>query len=194
MLAFDESSHRYTLDGKVIPSVTQIIGDVFPGWQADEWYMAKGSAMHHGCRLIDEGRLDWTSVAPEIVGRLRAWERFRADYPAQVIAAELPLAHPLYRFAGTLDRVFLDKSSKLIIADIKSTIVPQVKVQLAAYKLLRDDCYKQSIPITSGAAVELRDNGTYSAMWLTRKELELSARTFLAALTVYNWKKKENQS
>ncbi len=191
-LTFDQESHRYAVDGRAIPSVTQVINSILPGWKADEWHMQKGTAMHYGCRLMDEGRLDWSSVAPEIMGRLRAWEKFRAEYPPKVLASEAPLAHPTFRFAGTLDRVFVSSGAALALCDIKSTIAPQVKVQLGAYKLLWDECSNDSRTITEGVAVELSDDGTYRTLWIDRKELERCGRVFLACLTIQGFKTKEN--
>jgi hypothetical protein len=191
-LAFDAESHIYTLGKQKVPSVTQVINSILPGWQADEWYMQKGTAMHHGCRLMDEGRLDRTSVSFEIAGRLDAWEKFRAECPGKILAAEHPMAHPLFRFAGTLDRVFVVNDAVTLV-DIKSSISPQAKVQLGAYKTLWDTCSSGHI-ITKGVAVELSDDGSYRTLWLDRKELELCARTFLACLTIYNFKQKERLS
>lgn len=187
-LQFDEASHHYTLNGRVIPSVTQVINSVVPGWQADEWYMQRGTAMHHGCRLMDEGLLDWSSVAPEIEGRLRAWEKFRAEFPARVLYSERKFSHPTYGFAGTIDRFF----EGAIIADIKSTICPQVKLQLGGYSLLLNSISTRSSKnMCAGVAVELRDDASYRTEWFTAKQVEEGSRIFLACLTVHNFKAKE---
>lgn len=185
-----DAEHRYRIGDVEIPSVTQVIGSVLPGWQADEWYMQRGSAMHHGCRLMDEGRLDWSSVAPEIEGRLRAWKAFRDSFAAEVLVSERPVHHKIFRFAGTLDRIFVDAHGHLIIADIKSTICPQVEVQLGAYKRAFDDSGADLRAIGRGVAVELSDNGTYRTQWFTNKELTYSGQIFLACLSIYGFKRK----
>lgn len=187
-LQFDPETHVYTLNGAVIPSVTQVISSILPGWQASEWHMQRGTAMHHGCRLMDEGRLDWSTVAPEIEGRLRAWEKFRAEGSAVVVACEKALYHPLYRFAGTLDRI-LSRNNEIAVADIKSTIAPQVKIQLGFYSLLWTANTKEKL--THAVAVELSDEGSYRTLWLDSPELRLAERTALAALTIFNFKAQE---
>lgn len=188
---FDAEKHQYTLGGRVLPSVTQIINSILPGWQADEWYMQRGTATHYGCQLLDAGQLDWESVAPEIVGRLRAWDKFRAEHKSEVIESELLMAHPIYGFAGTLDRVLVNASGIITLIDIKQSISPQVKLQLGAYKILYDECGTDDQAITEAAAVALSDDAKYTTLWMTRRELERAGRVFLGALSVHGFKMKE---
>src|SRR4051812_37520347 len=99
-LTFDAESHTYRLNGRVIPSVTTIINAILPGWQADEYYLQRGRAIHWGCALLDKNDLDWATVAPEIAPRVRAWQAFRTSYPARIEAIELSMAHATFRYAG----------------------------------------------------------------------------------------------
>lgn len=186
-----DSDHRYRIGGVEIPSVTQVINSVLPGWKADEYFLTRGSAMHAGCELMDAGTLDWSSVAPEIEGRLRAWQKFREEYPATVAACEVPLSHQLYRFAGTLDRVFVEPYAH-VIGDIKSSIAPQVVIQLGAYSLLWEA--RGNAKISRGVAIELTDAGTYRTKWFTRRELEHGGRIFLACLSIHSFKLREKIS
>lgn len=190
-LQFDEESHVYKLGDRILPSVTQVINSILPGWQADEWYLQRGTATHYGCQLLDEDRLDWRTVAPEISGRLRAWESFRADFKGKVIESELAIAHPVFGFAGRLDRVIVNGTGELIICDIKASISKQVKLQLSAYKNLYEQSHNGSGRISKGVAVGLSDDGKYTTLWMDKKELEFGVRTFLSALTVYNFKIRE---
>lgn len=194
MLEFNAETHEYRIDGRLVPSVTQVINAVLPGWQAGEWYMRRGTALHHGCRFLDEGRLDWSSVSPEIEPRIKAWAKFRDEFPAEVLACELPLGHVI-GFAGTLDRVLRQaEASDGIICDIKSTITPQVRLQLAAYRLLwagqtatGATWANGHVKINRGVAVELRDDGTYSTLWMNADELSRCEQVFLACLSVYGF-------
>lgn len=179
-----DAEHRYKIGDVALVSVTQVISDILPGWQADPWYMERGTAMHHACALLDAGTLDWSTVAPEIEGRVRAWEKFRKDYPAKMIACEMRLHHPIYNYAGTLDRILVEADA-VVVADIKSTIAPQVQIQLGAYSLLWTGA-----AIHRGAAIELHDDATYKCQWFTKKETEHGGRIFLAALTLHNFKRK----
>ena len=185
-LTFDEATHAYRLNGSPVPSVTQVIGSVLPGWQAGDWYLQRGRALHHGCRLLDEGTLDWASVSPEILNRVRAWQTFRLEWlDVEVIASELPMASATHRYAGTVDRVFGTITGDAII-DLKSTIEPQVRCQLSAYAALWEE--RTGRVVNSAAAVELRDDGTYRTLWMNKFQLRLARQTFLACLTVHNFK------
>jgi hypothetical protein len=186
-----DADHVYRFNGVQVPSVTQVINSIMPGWQADEWYLQRGTAMHHGCRLHDDGKLDWSSVAPEIAGRVRAWQKFRSQFPAKVVACEQSLCHPVFMFAGTLDRALLADGA-LVICDLKSSIAPQVKVQLGAYRLLWEHHAGVVTRNTKGLAVELSDDGSYRTLWVDRGELDRCGRTFLSALTVFNFKQRES--
>jgi hypothetical protein len=188
-LAFDHETHTYKIDGAVVPSVTQVIGAVMPGWCASGWHMGRGAAVHHGCRLLDQGRLDWSSVDPEIEPRIKAWQQFRKDSPMDIEMNETPMSSLAYRYAGTVDRVFTRNVGPLVL-DLKSTVEPQVIPQLGAYSLLYTERTKKAA--TGAAAVELRDDGTYSAFWLTKFELHRAAQTFLGCLTVYNFMQAHN--
>lgn len=183
-LTFDAEAHAYKLDGSPLPSVTQVIRAVLPGWQASEWYLQRGRALHHGCRLLDEGRLNWNTVSPEIEPRITAWLHFRADWKATPILAEKPMAHSLYRYAGTPDRVF-DRDDRLTVCDLKSSIEPQVKLQLGAYSLLW--AHQSQRKISQAVAVQLNDDGTYRTLWLNAAELRKAELAFLATLTVYGF-------
>lgn len=190
-LIFDPLSHTYTLDGRRVPSVTEIVNSALPGWKADEFYLQKGRAMHLACQYLSEKRLDWDSVDPEIEPRVRAWEKFLKDSGAVVLETEKAFAHEKYLFAGTRDcklQVVLPHARSLdekidVTCDMKSTICPQAKVQVAGYCILD--------PTIQAVIVELRQNGTYRCEWLTQHELARHKMTFLAALTLWGFKQKE---
>lgn len=190
-LTFDPEKHEYRQAGRVLPSVTQILRATLPAWQASEWYLQRGRALHHACRLLDEGRLDRSSVAPEIGPRVRAWERFVADSGCMVLAEniERKMASAKYGFAGTCDRVILFRNV-LYVLDLKSTLAAQVAVQLGGYKLL----LRESTEVTClrAVAVELRDTGEYKAKWIDYPELRLAEQTFLSCLTVFNFMQANN--
>ncbi len=183
-LDFDDAAHAYRINGLPAPSVTQVIRDVLPGWAADDWYLQRGRALHHGCRLLDEGRLDWSSVSTEIISRVLAWQRFRAEFPADLVQCETPMGHPLYRYAGTPDRLLMNGVP--IVADLKSSVSPQVRVQLGGYSLL---FRAHGRAPQKGVAVELRDDGSYRTLWMDKHELAQAERVFLACLSVHSFKR-----
>lgn len=186
-LQFDERLHRYTFRGKVLPGVTQIIGSVLPydfGPGVGEWHMQRGTATHKACELLDQGVLDWSSVDPEIEPRVRAWQKFRKDFSGgKVIANEKRLAHEKLMYCGTIDRV-IDRAGEFVI-DIKNSIAPQFRLQLAAYSLLWTANGGKVLNLA--AAVELKESGGYSCHWMTKQELRRAEQQWLAVLTVYNF-------
>lgn len=183
-LTFDGASHRYKLDGRPVPSVTEVISSLLPGWQADPWYLNRGACLHHGCALHDKSVLDWSSVSPEIAGRVRAWQRFRDEFPAETLMIETPLASRRYLFAGTPDRLF-QRDGYLFVCDLKSSLESQVDLQLGAYSLLVEE--ETRIKPKKAVAVELRDDETYRCRWLDQHQLRRAEQVFLACLSVVGW-------
>lgn len=183
-LDFDPRTHTYRLAGQRLPSVTQIIDAILPLWKVDDWYLQRGIAVHHGARLLDAGVLDWSSVDAEIEPRIRAWQKFRQDFPAEIIAMEKPLAHAKLRYAGTMDRLLL-RDGRYVLADLKNTISQQVRLQLAGYSLLWT--VNGGGIVQAAVAVELDESGTYSCLWLNKHELRRAEQQWLALLTVYNF-------
>ena len=189
-LEFDESEHRYSLDGVVLPSVTTVINAILPQWQADQWAMDRGTATHHGCRLLDEGRLDWSSVDPEIEPRIRAWQKFRREFPSEVIANEQRVFSAQHRFAGAVDRILEFKGGDVCVCDLKNSVSPQVVLQLAAYSLAWTIGGGRK-PIRA-VAVELLETAEYRCHWFSKHELRRAEQQFLAVLTVFNFAREHN--
>lgn len=162
--AFDPRLHRYTIDGKEVPSVSsilRILTDAVYGPIPKETLAAAaelGTAVHACTEYLDEGELDRTSIAEEWAPYLAAYESWKRDMSPQIEAIELRLGCP--RFSGTLDRIVTLGGEPWII-DLKTTseIHPHVGVQLAAYEALASALnggirYRR-------AALQLRSDGTY---------------------------------
>jgi hypothetical protein len=87
------------------------------------------------------------------------------------------LVHPIYQFAGTIDRDGID---------IK-TGVPCAwhEIQAAAYTALYGE-----IPVTPHwTGVYLHEDGTYTTKTWKSRDLFTSFKIFTAALAVVNWKR-----
>jgi hypothetical protein len=63
----------------VLSRVTQILAAFLPFPWSDEDAMARGSAIHKACALLDTGDLYWPSVNPEIVPYLHGWEQCKEE-------------------------------------------------------------------------------------------------------------------
>lgn len=185
-LVFDEANHTYTIGGVRLPSVTQVLRSVFPAFQADEYYLQRGRALHHATVLLDQGLLDWSTVDEAILGRTKAWEKFRRDFKAEIVSMEKPLASERYRFAGCHDRLMF-ANRIYIMADLKSSVEPIVIPQLGAYSILNTE--NGGSQCKQAVAIELRENETYSCKWLSASELKRAEQVFIAALTCYGFMK-----
>ena len=181
-LQFDEAEHAYYLNGRRLPSVTQIIGGVIPReFHASEWHLNRGSMLHEAIHLHLQGVLDPESVDPLIQPRLDAATKFIKECNVTVIECEKRVASAWLGYAGTADCI-AQIGKDVCLVDWKSTIEPQADLQLGGYALLLKD-HK----INKAVAVELRDNGSYSCRWLNQKQLKLASQTFLAVLTISCW-------
>lgn len=138
-LVFYEDGHRYNLDGRAVPSVTDVIrdnrlGGDFSHVAPDVLDRARqlGSAVHVALHYHDEGTLDEATVDPAVAPFLTAWRRFRAERQVAVVEMERRFADSMRRFAGTLDRILV-VDGRRVVADIKTGAVDGADYQTAAY-------------------------------------------------------------
>lgn len=190
---FDEATHTYTLDGKRIPSVTQIIGTIDPVVETPEVIEAgiRGTICHDACEYHDRGELDESAVDPSYLGHVHGWQKFRAECPFEIHEIELAFAHAKHQYAGRIDRVVgLGKYGlQRSILDIKTGAERAVhRLQLAAYK----EGYEHMTgnKIKQSGCVYLRENGTYSVKWHNDPN---DLYDFLAMLRVARWKERNNK-
>lgn len=176
----DPSTHVYTVDGSIYPSVTQILQD--QGFIDATWFTEyareRGKLVHRITHWHDTGELDPGSVDPALEGYLEGWRRFirESGFDPQII--ERPLASHTYRFAGTPDRIGV-LNGELAILDIKSGAVQAwTGLQLAGYEVL----YGQR---TARAGVQLTEDGKYKLISFTDRS---DRAIFLAALSCWWWK------
>lgn len=189
-LTFDEDQHEYRLGDRRLPSVTQVIRASVKGWQAGDFYLQRGSAVHKAVALAIEDRLDWSTVDERIVGRTRAILKFLEDTQLVPVVVEHRLASQRYQFAGCLDYVGCAPiiETDYMILDWKGSLTPESFLQLGGYQILWSENRKE--PITRAALIQCRDDATYKCAWLTRRELKDAANTFLSFLTVHGWREK----
>lgn len=189
-LVFDEASHRYTLDGKPLPSVTKIIHSVLnPNAAFAPGSAERGKAVHLACQLHDEDDLDETSLSPKIAGYLEGWKAFLAEFGCVVHKIEMPVYSTVYLYAGTLDRIvsFPDNDKTgLAVLDIKSGVVtPETGLQTAAYALAYHEM--TGILPTKRMAIHLKEDGGYRAQAYDNRE---DYNDFLSCLRVFRWRQR----
>lgn len=189
-LEFDPEGHVYRHEGKVVPSVTQVIGSLYDFRYVDPATLAAaaefGTAVHRLCELFDLDNLDMDSVSPALLPYLDAWRRFLAETRATVLEVEKRYCHSNMGYAGTIDRL-LSIGRRPVLADIKavSRLNPAVGIQLAGYQgLLAANTGHVQV---DRAAVQLCGDGTYRFM-MYRDPMDWPV--FVSLLTLNTWRKK----
>ncbi len=183
-LAFDAASHRYTLDGVVLPSVTQVIRDagLMPAYYSEdaEWYADRGSAVHEATALYDRGILDDASLDQEIVGYVESYRAFRRDSEKdlRIVDIEVPLASLGMFLAGTPDRLILWRGRGTVLEIKTGSAEPWHRLQVAGYMALAESI--------EGLVVYLDGEGG----WKFGRSIDRADRiAFASVLAIQNWKR-----
>lgn len=142
MLTFDESTHTYTINGVVVPSVTEVCRFLSYDQKSDRPWLAKaaadrGTRIHAACTLIDYG--EEPEETPEIAGYLKAYRRFLKDYRPEWVGIEYITGNAALGLAGTVDRYGTLYDGRLCILDIKSGAqlhLAPLRAQLTGYQQL----------------------------------------------------------
>ena len=186
-LTFAPDTHEYRLGTTPLVSVTTFLRALGVVTVADapearlSFARDRGTAVHLCVQFQSEGRLDPTSVAPELAGYLFAFDQFccahHGDYVPERV--EMPLCDPILGFAGTPDTAGPLQGIASVI-DVK-TCPPQPGhfVQLAAYRhLLNANGY----PVSRRFLLQLKADGTFG---LHEGRDRLDDAEFRAALLLY---------
>jgi hypothetical protein len=171
---FDAATHSYYIDGRKVPSVTQVLNDLIPGFKAGEWYLNRGQAVHACAALIAQG-VEFEHD-PAIDGQVRAVRRFFAEVKPTVIAVERQVYSARYQYAGTLD-LLATIGGKVMVVDYKASESAALPYQLAAYSIAE-------ITDRHGCGVIINEDGSYKMTKVY--DLRLYQQGFLALLTAYN--------
>jgi hypothetical protein len=187
MLTRDDA-HVYRYDGRIVPSVTQVLRDAglidFSGVPADVLEAARwrGTLVHKATEFYDRGVLDEADLDERLVGYVQAWKRFRSDTGFVPATIEQFVYHPAYGYAGQLDRDGFMKG-KAILLDVKTGIAhPAAGPQTAAYK----EAHCGASP-RERFSVHLHGDGKYHLECHTNRS---DFAVFAAALTLTNWKRR----
>ncbi len=190
-LIFEESEHVYTYDGEVIPSVTQVINPLYDLSNIPkdilEYKSTLGTAVHLATELFDNNDLDESSLSPALIPYVNAWIKFITDTDVEILSIENRVFHPLYKYAGTLDRGVILNNKRAII-DIKcvAQLGPHVGVQLAGYLEAKNKELTKAKHYTHRYAVQLKPDGTYRLEPYTNKS---DFSVFVGCLNLMKWRK-----
>ena len=191
VLNFEEKGHRYTVDGRFVPSVTQVLEAAglidLNGIPPDVLRRAgeRGTRIHQAAALLLRGELEWSSVDEAIGGYVIALDSFLRNNQFTPVkeSVETPLYWAQYDYSGTPDVMgtyFLRASRNtpfrkvFVLLDWKSGMMPAVHLQLAAYA--------HPLGVRHRAAVKLNKDGTYRMIWFPPETQRHDHDTFLRAL------------
>jgi hypothetical protein len=186
MIEFDEATHTYKLDGKVVPNVTGIISEtVGVGWKVNEWFLTRGKAIHLCAAFIAQGKE--FKFDERLSGYVSALRKFFKEVNPTILGSEIKVASDLYQYAGTLD--LLCKIGYNCIIDYKHSIDKyRLPLQLGGYSQAWKETSEDDETINYGYGVEIKENGTYSMS--ERIDLRIPRNEFLALRTAYRIKER----
>lgn len=180
-LTLDEN-HIYRLRDAVIPGVTTILDTcgLISSFAKKPEAAERGALVHDAALLLVQGRLDWSSVDPRIIGYVLSYAQLLDHTQWLMRAAEVMLWDKDYLFAGTFD---VDFESNWL-ADLKTGAPSKWHpLQTAAYKRLNGDKGRR-------AGIYLQEDGSIA------KFIEHTDRSdwpnFVSCLNVYRLKEQIN--
>jgi hypothetical protein len=181
---FDETTHTFRLGSTVLLSITQILKE--RGLINTDYFTPegrdRGKAVHDACWFLDDGDLDWKSVDPRILPRVKAYERFKKDVDFKPDIIEKRLYDPVNLFAGIPDRVGMLAGRRSVVELKTGVISAWVKLQTAAQNILVDP--RVYFP---RFALQLKEDGTYTLHEF--KDHIQDRQMFLAELSCLKWRK-----
>ena len=188
ILEFDEASHVYSVDGRVYPSVTQIISATFPDLFAaiPPAVLARkanlGTAVHAAIELYLHEELDTSSMHPAIMPYFESWLAWATDEIQTTVQLEARFASVL-GYAGTVDWVGDTSTHGLCILDWKTTASPSRthRIQTAGYAVGLPE------PLAKRGCLYLKGDGSRAILNLHPDPRDIVDWT--SVLRVYNLKK-----
>jgi hypothetical protein len=144
VLSFDPATHEYRVNGDLVPSVTQLLDDA---GMTPDYSLVPQPVLQHArergihvdlcCDLLDADDLDWRSVHPEALPYVEAWLAFREHEGFTPVASQVPVFHPTYGYAGTVDAVGTLPGARPVIVERKTTakMAATYALQTAGYGL-----------------------------------------------------------
>jgi hypothetical protein len=188
-LIFNEEKHEYSVSGRVIPSVTQIISSVglyefdYVSKQTLRIAAERGRIVHTYIEWYEQGILDESSIDPELAGYFQAYLAMKKQHNFSKPESLEKRVYSRLGYAGTLD-MLLDGGTW--IHDHKTGVKsPTHGLQLSAYWLAEHpNTADKPFKLTCGY---YRQDGSFELV-----EYPYEPLIWIAVLTDYNWRKKHN--
>jgi hypothetical protein len=141
IITLDRATHIYRVDGAPVDSVTQLLeaAGISPDYRKVHPAVLRharlrGIHVDACCDLDDADDLDWSSVHPEAVGYVQAWQAFKADYGYEPVISQPLVYHPVYGYAGEPDSIGM-LGDYVAVAERKATakMAASYALQTAGY-------------------------------------------------------------
>jgi len=194
-IQFDPAEHKYTVDGEVLPSVTEILSSVgIPDFskvpkETLDAALVFGKCAHIMTELYDRDDLDIDGLDPELRPLLDQWIEAKKILEIPSIADGLHVEEPVCtkEYAGTPDR-FWFRNNALFIPDVKTGIDSEVApFQTFAYAGAIQYCYPNVANRIRRYSVHLI-RGAKTCKIVEHKDA-MDMIIFRSALNIYNYRK-----
>jgi len=116
-LEFDAEKHIFTFNGQILPSVTGILKHegLTPDYSMlDPFYALRGSYIHRTTELYNKGTLDEDTIDDEIQPYFEQYKKASKEFPFDIEDIEVKLRHPVYGYAGIIDRTITGNKSYVL--------------------------------------------------------------------------------
>lgn len=162
---FDAETHTYTINGRVVPGVTEILGDTglrelfFDAEHAAD----KGTKVHLACHYEKKGTLNPATVSKAIQPYVHAFQQWMFDCRAETIESEYMIFNEPLQYGTILDGLhefeFMGELVKGIV-EIKSGQPQDSDCLQTAGQLMALDTVPRWKGINRRFVLYLKDNGT----------------------------------
>ena len=167
--------------------MTQVLKE--QGFIDDRWFNERsrqiGVATHTAIQYLNEDNLNFDTLHPEILPRVKAYQDFIRDVGFKIRRSEERLYSLEYGFAGTLDIEGTVDNGDDWLVDLKSG-------KVAPWTALQTGGYDTMLPLLKKPrkrfGLELSADGTYK---LTKFDDPMDLNQFLYALSNFHWKLKK---
>lgn len=166
-LLFYDPTHTYTLDGEVIPSVSELTRFISREIYSDvnqftlDRAAGRGTAIHKATEVLDKyGTVEVSD--DDVLPYVKAYLAFRREHVVEWEKIEWPVSHPSGEYAGTIDR-YGTVDGKRTLADIKT-----ISAMDPGHRKLYEAClnlYRMAIeegrPVERLLLIWLKKDGSY---------------------------------
>jgi hypothetical protein len=206
VVTFDALLHEYRVDGRRVSHITGILdaAGMVPDYSRIPpatlaYARDRGAHVDVCCDLLDDGDLDWTSVHPECLPYVQAWQKFKDRERFVPIVSQGVLYHQELDYAGTPDVYgLIDKVATIVERKCTAKLSETYSLQTAAQAmpgigLAVDETEGELLPLTVARrlVVQLRKDGTF-AVYDCEQEAKKAGRddfsAFRAAVEIAKWK------